>query len=100
MVHTASPVTINNPRDHDDVIGPAVSGVKNVLEAAQKYKVKRVVITSSVSAVECQGPEVKDGEIFNEKNWTDTNHWDCNAYVKSKTASEKYAWDFQSQLNK
>jgi nucleoside-diphosphate-sugar epimerase len=34
VIHTASPVTINNPRDHDDVIGPAVSGVKNVLEAA------------------------------------------------------------------
>ena len=52
MIHTASPVTINNPRNHDDVIGPAVSGVKFVLEAAQKHKIKRVVITSSVSAVE------------------------------------------------
>ena len=53
VIHTASPVTINNPRNHDDVIGPAVSGVKNVLDAAQKHKIKRVVITSSVSAVEC-----------------------------------------------
>ena len=53
VIHTASPVTINNPQDHDDVIGPAVSGVKNILEAAQKYKIKRVVITSSVSSIEC-----------------------------------------------
>ena len=40
-----------------EVIGPAVEGTKNVLEACAKTKggVKRVVLTSSCAAIYCKG---------------------------------------------
>ena len=34
VVHTASPITMKNPANHDDLIRPAVSGVVSVLKAA------------------------------------------------------------------
>jgi len=71
-----------------------------VLESAQKHKVKRVVITSSISAIECLAPEVKGHNTFDENDWTDIVAWDCNAYVKSKTISEKSAWDFKIEQEK
>jgi nucleoside-diphosphate-sugar epimerase len=33
------------------MIGPAVNGVKFAIEASQRHKIKRIVITSSVAAV-------------------------------------------------
>ena len=49
----ASPFPAENPRDEMEVIGPAVEGTKNVLEACAKTKggVKRVVLTSSVASI-------------------------------------------------
>ena len=53
----ASPFPAENPRDEMEVIGPAVDGTKNVLEACAKTKggVKRVVLTSSCAAIYCKG---------------------------------------------
>ena len=53
MIHVASPVPAGNPKDEMEVIGPAVEGTKHVLEACAKTKggVKRVVLTSSCSAI-------------------------------------------------
>ena len=53
MIHVASPFPATNPTDEMEVIGPAVDGTKNVLEACAKTKggVKRVVLTSSCAAV-------------------------------------------------
>ena len=92
MVHTASPVG-TNPRNHDDMIRPAVNGVNFVLEAAAKNKVKRVVITSSVAAVGHPAPENDDYE-YDENSWTDVASNDYSAYIKSKTIAERAAWDF------
>lgn len=53
VIHVASPFPAATPRDEMEVIGPAVDGTKNVLEACAKTKggVKRVVLTSSCAAV-------------------------------------------------
>ena len=53
MIHVASPIPAGNPKDEMEVLGPAVDGTKNVLEACAKTKggVKRVVLTSSTAAV-------------------------------------------------
>lgn len=75
VVHTASPVGAN-PKNHEDMIRPAVNGVKFVLEAATAAKIKRVVITSSGSAVGCvaEKDRPKDGG-YDESFWSD-----CKAY--------------------
>ena len=56
MIHVASPFPAENPRDEMEVIGPAVDGTKNVLEACAKTEgaVKRVVLTSSSVAIYCK----------------------------------------------
>ena len=53
MIHVASPFPAEDPKDEMEVIGPAVEGTKNVLEACAKTKggVKRVVLTSSCAAI-------------------------------------------------
>ena len=47
VIHTASPFPFKPPSDENECIKPAVVGTLAVLKAAQKHKVKRVVITSS-----------------------------------------------------
>ena len=51
VIHVASPLPTENPRD--ELIRPTVEGTKSVLEACAKTKggVKRVVLTSSCSAI-------------------------------------------------
>jgi dihydroflavonol-4-reductase len=39
------------PSDESVLIKPAVDGTLAVLRAAHKYKVKRVVLTSSIAAI-------------------------------------------------
>ncbi len=92
MVHTASPVGVN-PRNHDDMIVPAVNGCKSVIAAAAKFNVKRIVVTSSVAAISCKDP-VEDDHVYDESSWTDLQAADFSAYLKSKTLAERALWDF------
>jgi len=69
VIHTAAPVG-GNPKNHEDMIRPSVNGNLNVLKAAQKNKVKRVVITSSISAIINQ-PPATDTHVYDENTWTD-----------------------------
>jgi len=78
---------------------PAVDGTRYVVEAAAKNKVKRVVITSSVAAV---GGLFVGGNVdgsCDESNWTDAETTP-SAYLASKTAAEKFAWDFLESKTK
>ena len=77
------------------MIRPAVEGTLAVLKAAYKHKVKRVVITSSLSAIMMKNPEnVKDK--FDENDWSDLEA--CSAYDKSKTLAERAAWEYLYSL--
>jgi len=77
------------------LIQPAVEGTLAVMRAAHKFKVRRVVITSSVASIMSGGKDsYKD--IYNEDDWSDVKA--CGAYEKSKTLAEKAAWDFISDL--
>lgn len=55
----------------NDMIKPAIQGVKNVLKACAKAKsVKRVVLTSSAAAVSINTLN-GTGHVMTEQNWTD-----------------------------
>lgn len=75
VVHTASPVGAN-PKNHEDMIRPAVNGNTFVLEACTEHRVKRVVITSSVSAVSCIAPEDRPKHGYDESHWSDVKAYD------------------------
>ena len=95
VLHVASPFPATTPRDEDELIKPAVEGVKNVLEAcAEVGGIKRVVLTSSIVAI-AQG-HVDRPEPIDESCWSKLEA--CPAYEKSKTLAEKAAWDFIKDL--
>ena len=91
VLHVASPVPASAPAHEDDLIVPAREGALRVLRAARDGGVRRVVLTSSFAAI---GYGHKQQTVpFNETNWTSLNS-DVSAYAKSKTFSERAAWDF------
>jgi nucleoside-diphosphate-sugar epimerase len=91
VLHVASPLPLNIPKNEDELIVPAREGALRVLRASREAGVKRVVLTSSFAAV---GYAQKSQKApFNETNWTDPDG-DVLPYVKSKTLAERAAWDF------
>ena len=93
IMHVASPIATELPKDPNEMIVPAKEGTRNVLQAAIDQGVPRVVITSSVaSIVYGQGPG-----LFTEDNWTNTDHRDATPYIQSKTIAEKLAWEMAQE---
>ena len=86
VLHVASPLGTHQPDDAQELIVPAREGA---LRAAAKAGVRRVVLTSSVSAA--HPPNGTEGAT-DEAVWTDTAHSD--AYSQSKTLAERAAWEF------
>ncbi|KAL3675749.1 hypothetical protein R1sor_025697 [Riccia sorocarpa] len=104
VFHTASPVPTTTPPDvQKDLLDPAIKGTANVLSSASKSRtVKRVVLTSSTSAITASkntwSPE-NTNKVVDESWWSDPE-W-CESiksfYALSKTQAEKTAWDFAKQ---
>jgi len=96
LMHTASPFPLDQPKNEDDLIRPAVDGAMRALRAAHAAEVKRVILTSSTAAI--SGSALPAGDIsFDETNWTDPTDPDAGAYVRSKTLAEQAAWNFVSK---
>lgn len=92
VLHVASPLPANVPKDENELIVPARDGALRVLHAARDAGVKRVVLTSSFAAIG-YGHKPQTAP-FDERSWTDPNGDDVLPYVKSKTLAERAAWDF------
>jgi dihydroflavonol-4-reductase len=93
--HIASPFPRTLPKHEDELILPAKNGVLNILKAASANKVKRVVLTSSSSAVLYGKEAGKESGTFDENTWTDIMQLkDTTPYFRSKTIAEHAAWDF------
>jgi len=74
VFHVASPCTLEDPKDpQEELVMPAVQGTLNVLEAAKKFKVRRVVVTSSISAL-VPNPSWPREKVFDESSWTDLDY--------------------------
>jgi len=91
VLHVASPFPGEMPENEDDLIRPAVDGTLRVLKAASTANVKRVVLTSSVAAI--QGGHREKEREFTENDWSDLRG-NIDAYAKSKTLAEQAAWEY------
>lgn len=92
VLHIASPFPSQVPKDENELIVPAREGALRVLSASRDAGVTRVVLTSSFAAV---GYGHRDRSApFTEKDWTNPSGADVMPYTKSKTLSERAAWDF------
>jgi|SRR6185295_15471956 len=91
VLHVASPVTLSQPKDPDELIAPARDGTRRVIEAAIESGVQRVVLTSSVAAAS-RSAKLEES-VSDETVWTDLNDPNVSAYARSKTLAERMAWD-------
>lgn len=89
--HGASPTPSGDQVREEDWIQPAVEGNLRVLRAARDAGVKRVVLTSAFGAIGMGHTRMT--RPFNETDWTNLNG-NVAPYQKSKTLSERAAWDF------
>ncbi|KAG9453613.1 hypothetical protein H6P81_006517 [Aristolochia fimbriata] len=99
VLHVASPCIVDRVQDPEsELLGPAVEGTKNVLSAAKASGVKRVVVTSSISAI-IPSPKWPADAVKGEDCWTDLDY--CKQkecwYPMSKTLAEKAAWEFAAE---
>lgn len=92
VIHTASPFPQVQPRNAHDLVGPAVSGTKRVLEAAAAAGTSRVVLTSSIAAM-IYSTQHGGGSNVDEDSWTDPGYPGLTPYARSKTLAERTAWD-------
>lgn len=90
VIHVASPTPHTDAATEDDFVIPATNGVLFVLRAAKKAGVKRVVLTSAFGAV---GFGTVKTTPYTEEDWTVLNKT-VFPYQKSKTISERAAWDY------
>ena len=93
VLHVASPVPIDGPKDPDALIAPARDGTLRVLRAARDNGVRRAVVTSSTAAVS-YGEGGRPDADFTEEDWTDPDGPGVSAYARSKIFAERAAWQF------
>jgi len=96
IVHTAAPVfdftkVLDN---EDEILKLNEEGTLAVMKAAQKHKVKKVIITSSIAAI--VGGNNKT--TYTEDDWSNLEVEGVSTYFKAKTLGEKAAWDFVDAL--
>jgi len=95
VLHLASPYTSFSGGNIDDFVRPAKEGTLRVLEGAIKVpSVKRVVVTSSVTAV-AYGHDLSDTVNFGPDDWTNLDNPAVTPYQRSKTVAEKLVWEFK-----
>jgi len=97
VFHTASPVAIRGVADPvRELVEPAIRGTRNVLETADRTpSVRRVVLTSSVSAVYGDAVDMRRTAAgrFDESHWNETSSERHLPYSHGKTAAERLAWE-------
>ena len=90
VLHVASPFVTTKPKDPEDLIRPAVQGTKRAIDAALDAGVERVVVTSSLAAVQ-YAPARRD-HVFTASDWTGLDGRGLGAYTVSKVQAERAAW--------
>jgi len=96
------------PEGRDELVSIAVDGTVGVMKACKEAGVNRIVLTSSLAAVECGNDEETlsestwaDASVYNNsKNQRGNGQWSTHyAYVKSKVEQEKAATKFCTENN-
>lgn len=88
VFHVAAVYDITARNPEKNVREPNVTGTLNVLRAAKSAGVRRLVLTSSTTAV---GNDARDGEALTEEQWNESA---VEPYARSKVEAERLAWQF------
>ncbi|KCV80791.1 putative dihydroflavonol-4-reductase [Actibacterium atlanticum] len=95
VMHIASPFVTTMPKDPQDLIRPAVTGVERAFEAARNAGVERIVMTSStVTVVAGRDPKTRPDNL-GPQDWSKPEEGRTNAYASSKILAERRAWELR-----
>lgn len=92
VLHVASPFPPSQPKDPNELIVPAREGTLRVLRAALDEGAERIVVTSSIAAVDHKRGD-DFSRVLTEADWTDGDSTKVSPYARSKTIAEQAAWD-------
>jgi nucleoside-diphosphate-sugar epimerase len=95
VLHTATVVRADEPRDSSIVIRPAIEGTERILRFAHAAGIKRVVLTSSIATVGYGHGHTRGRRTYDESYFTnlDNMRWTW-AYCLGKTKAEQAAWAY------
>jgi nucleoside-diphosphate-sugar epimerase len=95
VLHIASPLGREAPKDRDALVEPARGGTLRVLKAASDAGVERVVMTSAAAAARERGST----EPSTEAIWADPEDPLLDPYRRAKILAELAAWEFMRSTN-
>ena len=95
VMHVATAIRGDEPKDSSIVIRPAVEGTERVLRFAHAAGIKRVILTSSIATVGYGHGQTSGRRVYDETYFTnlDNMRWTW-AYCIGKTRAERAAWDY------
>lgn len=95
VMHVATAIRADEPRDQSLVIRPAVEGTARVLKFAHEAGIKRVILTSSIATVGYGHGQTTGTRVYDETYFTNLENmrWTW-AYCVGKTKAERAAWDY------
>lgn len=95
VMHVATAIRGDEPKDQSLVIRPALEGTQRVLRFANEAGIKRLIMTSSIATVGYGHGQTSGRRVYNETHFTnlDNMKWKW-AYCIGKTRAEQFAWAF------
>lgn len=95
VMHVATAIRGDEPKDQSLVIRPALEGTQRVLRFANEAGIKRFIMTSSIATVGYGHGQTSGRRVYNETHFTnlDNMKWKW-AYCIGKTRAEQFAWAF------
>jgi nucleoside-diphosphate-sugar epimerase len=95
VMHVATAVRADEPKDSSLVIRPAIEGTERVLRFAHDAGIKRFILTSSIATVGYGHGHTRGRRTYDETHFTnlDNMRWTW-AYCLGKTRAEQAAWAY------
>jgi nucleoside-diphosphate-sugar epimerase len=95
VLHVATAMRADEPRDSSPVIRAAVDGTARVLRFAHEADVLRFILTSSIATVGYGHGQTSGKRVYTEEHFTniDNMRWTW-AYCVGKTKAEQAAWAY------
>jgi dihydroflavonol-4-reductase len=95
VMHVATVIRGDEPRDSSLVIRPALEGTERVLRFAHAAGIKRIIMTSSIATVGYGHGQVTGKRVYDETFSTNLDNMQFTwAYCVGKTKAEQRAWAF------
>ena len=95
VMHVATAIRADEPKDQSLVIRPAVEGTERVLRFAHAAGIKRFIMTSSIATVGYGHGQISGRRVYDETHFTqfEKMRWTW-AYCVGKTMAERATWAF------